>query len=251
MTDAIRLGMITPSCNTVLEPLTYAMLRDLPGVTAHFARLRVTEISLADAALHQFDVEPMLAAARLLADARVHVVAWNGTAGAWLGFDHDRAICRAITAQLGIPATTAALAIADAFAANGIRRFALVSPYTSEVQERIVGVFAGSGLQCVAEHHFGGTDGYSFAAIEEQEMIGAARRLACHSPQAIVVLCTNMAGAAVAEAVERETGALLVDSVAAVTWRCLTLTGIDGGRVMGWGRLFRSLPVDHRQSAFA
>jgi hypothetical protein len=30
--------MLTPSSNTVLEPLTAAMLADLPDVTAHFAR---------------------------------------------------------------------------------------------------------------------------------------------------------------------------------------------------------------------
>jgi maleate isomerase len=35
-----RLGMLTPSSNTVLEPMTYQMLRDAPGVTAHFSASR-------------------------------------------------------------------------------------------------------------------------------------------------------------------------------------------------------------------
>jgi maleate isomerase len=39
------LDMLTPSSNTVLEPLTSAMLADdLPDVTAHFARFPVREI---------------------------------------------------------------------------------------------------------------------------------------------------------------------------------------------------------------
>ena len=41
-----RLGMLTPSSNSVLEPVTYAMLADAPGTSAHFSRFRVTEIAL-------------------------------------------------------------------------------------------------------------------------------------------------------------------------------------------------------------
>src|SRR5918912_725830 len=37
-TATLRLGMLTPSSNTVLEPITYRMLAGVPDVTAHFAR---------------------------------------------------------------------------------------------------------------------------------------------------------------------------------------------------------------------
>src|SRR3954467_6594624 len=80
------LGMLTPSSNTALEPLTNAMVADLPGVSAHFSRFPVTEISLRDQALGQFDDSKILEAARLLADARVKVIGWNGTSSGWLGF---------------------------------------------------------------------------------------------------------------------------------------------------------------------
>ncbi|MFY7780442.1 MAG: Asp/Glu/hydantoin racemase, partial [Tagaea sp.] len=73
------IGMLTPSSNTVLEPITAAMLAGLPEVTAHFGRFKVTEISLAQGALAQFDDGPILAAAELLADARVGAIVWNGT----------------------------------------------------------------------------------------------------------------------------------------------------------------------------
>ena len=58
------IGMLTPSSNTVLEPVTSAMLAGLPEVTAHFGRFRVTEISLNPQALGQFDNAPFLDAAR-------------------------------------------------------------------------------------------------------------------------------------------------------------------------------------------
>ena len=55
MKKRVLLGMLTPSSNTALEPLTSAMLGGLPEVSVHFGRFRVTEISLKDAALGQFD----------------------------------------------------------------------------------------------------------------------------------------------------------------------------------------------------
>ncbi|HVQ70801.1 MAG TPA: Asp/Glu/hydantoin racemase, partial [Bradyrhizobium sp.] len=58
-----RLGMLTPSSNSVLEPVTCAMLAGGPGITAHFSRFRVTEIALDAQALNQFDPSNMLPAA--------------------------------------------------------------------------------------------------------------------------------------------------------------------------------------------
>ena len=42
MTKRILLGILTPSSNTALEPLTSAIVAGLPGVSAHFARFTVT-----------------------------------------------------------------------------------------------------------------------------------------------------------------------------------------------------------------
>src|SRR5690242_2381545 len=101
-----RVGMITPSSNSVLEPVTAAMLADRADVTAHFTRLRVTEIALDAAALGQFDPGHMLPAAELLADAKVAAIAWNGTSASWLGIGRDESLCAAIAARTGIAATT-------------------------------------------------------------------------------------------------------------------------------------------------
>src|ERR1700751_5751372 len=101
-----RLGMITPSSNSVLEPVTAAMVADVAGITAHFSRVRVTEIALDAGALDQFDASVMLPAADLLADAKVDAIAWNGTSASWLGVSRDRSLCDAITARTGAPATT-------------------------------------------------------------------------------------------------------------------------------------------------
>ncbi len=40
------IGMLTPSSNTILEPVTTQILASIPNATAHFGRFRVTQIAL-------------------------------------------------------------------------------------------------------------------------------------------------------------------------------------------------------------
>src|ERR1700748_3748327 len=146
MIHQVRLGMLTPSSNTALEPATYAMLAGLPDVSAHCARFKVTEIALSESALRQFDDTEILRAAELLAHAKVDVIAWNGTSASWLGFDRDVSLCEQITAATGIRACTTVLAYRDLLRQLGSRRIGLVTPYRKDVQDKIIANWASEGL---------------------------------------------------------------------------------------------------------
>lgn len=233
------LGVLTPSSNTVLEPVTSAILSGLPDASAHFARFTVTRIALSEGALAQFDAAPMLAAARQLADARVGVICWSGTAASWLGFDRDHDLCAQITAETGIPACTSVLALNDLIDSTPNRRFGLVSPYTDDVQTQIIGNYARAGYDVVAEAHAGISDNYSFSDISEDAVMEMCRSVARDGAESIVIMCTNMRGAALADRVGRELGIPLFDSAAAVVWKALHHLNADPARVVGWGSLFR------------
>jgi maleate isomerase len=230
--------MLTPSSNTVLEPVTGAMVDGLPEVSVHFSRFPVTEISLADRATRQFDHGPILAAARLLADARVDVIAWNGTSASWLGFDADERLCRRITEDTGLPATTSVLALNEVFRTTGVERFGLVTPYLDDVQGAIVANYRARGFRCVAERHFNERVNFRFSEVAEETLWEALMEVAAAGPQAVTVLCTNVPGAPLAERFERETGIPLYDSISVVVWKSLKMAGVDAGRIKGWGRLF-------------
>ena len=181
---AQRVGMITPSSNSVLEPVTAAMLANRPDISAHFARLRVTEIALDAPALNQFDPSYMLPAAELLADAKVGSIAWNGTSASWLGIARDEGLCAAIAARTGIPATTSTLACLDAIRLANSRRVGLVTPYTDDVQTRIGEVWSRASAPVHAERHLGIRDNFSFGEIEpaddrRHDPCGGAGRLRC------------------------------------------------------------------------
>jgi maleate isomerase len=238
MNGRVRLGILTPSSNTVLEPLTSAILDDLPEVTAHFARFKVTEIALSPGSVAQFDDEPILRAAELLADAKVDAIAWSGTSAAWLGFARDAALCERIRKATGRPACSAVLALNEALAATGAKRLGLVTPYRDDVQARILANYDAAGISVVSERHLGISDNYAFAEQAPDRIEALIREVATDRPDAIAVLCTNMRGAPLVSELEAEYDISIHDSVAVTVWKSLKLAGVDAKRVRGWGRVF-------------
>lgn len=238
MHERILLGMLTPSSNTTLEPVTTAMIAGLPEASAHFGRFRVTEISLSQAALGQFDDNEILRAAEMLAHAKVQVIGWSGTAAGWRGFDTDELLCKRITAATGIPSCTSVLALNEALKQNGVRRLGLVTPYLTDVQAAIIKNYAADGIECVAEQHLGLQDNFSFSEVRADTLRAMVRNVALTRPDAIAILCTNLRGAPLVAELEAETGIAIYDSISTVVWKSLALTGVSPARVKGWGSLF-------------
>lgn len=238
MTRPLRLGVLTPSSNTALEPLTSTLAACVPGCSAHFSRFRVTEISLSVAGLGQFDDSKILAAAELLADAQVDVIGWSGTSSGWLGFDADLRLVERIRERTGIAATTAVLALNELLALRGVKRLGLVTPYTADVQQRIVDNYRAIGIEVVAERHLGIRVNHDFALVEPAQLMASMREVAAARPEAITTFCTNLHAAPLAEAFEAETGIALLDTVSTTVWGQLRAVGADPAQVRGWGALF-------------
>jgi maleate isomerase len=74
----VRLGVIVPSSNTSLEPLTQSIIADISTpqrpVSVHFARIRMTHLSLTEEGAAQFALEAFIGAAQLLIDAKVNTI---------------------------------------------------------------------------------------------------------------------------------------------------------------------------------
>ncbi len=243
-----RLGMITPSSNTVLEPITVAMAAELPDTTVHFSRFPVTHIALSAEALGQFERDKILGAAALLADAKVDVIAWNGTSASWLGFDSDEKLCAAIEAHTGIRACTAILALQDVLGRAKGPKLGLVTPYRDDVQEAIIANLRREGIDCIGERHLGLEDNFAFSTATEADIEAMIRAVVADGAEAVAIVCTNLRGAGVAARLERELGVPVYDSVALTIWKSLVVAGVDPSPLAAaWGRLFAmDLPVGSR-----
>ena len=231
------IGTITPSGNTVVERITLGIVRELPEVSVHFSRTPVFGSS--DPSPDRYASEGFLAAARLLAHAAPNVLLWNGSKGAGIGFDHDRALVESIHAETGIRATTSILGLAELLAARDIRRLGIVTPYSDESQQKTLDCLAREGFDCVAEAHAGLSDNLSYASVPAEQIATMARQVASSRPQAILCLCTNFPAAVMAAPLEAELGLPVYDSTALGVWHALRLCGVDTRAAAPlWGSLF-------------
>jgi maleate isomerase len=233
----VLVGVLTPSSNTRLEPLTARLTAGLPEVSAHFSRFRVVDVGLA--AADQFGIAKILDAADLLADAQVAAIVWSGTSGAWTGLDSDRELCAAITARTGIPATTSTLALMDAAQRGGHGTLGLVTPYPDDMHATVAATLTAAGLPVIsARNHAVTTSNWELSTIGTDVLTRLVAEVAANGPAMITTFCTNLAAADQVAGWERDFGVPVYDTVALAVWRVLELAGVDAARVTGWGSLF-------------
>ena len=244
MARLVRFGVIVPSSNTALEPLTSAIVESISDapfkVSVHFTRIRVTKISLGADSDAQFDVSQFLSAARLLADADVNVIGWSGTSAGWLGFDTDIRLGRAIEEEVGITCTTSTLALNKILGIIGARSFALVTPYTKEMNEAIRSNYASIGIDIPRNQteHLGVTENKAIAKIDESILDRMVNDVAKEGAHVVSTFCTNLVAAQRAKFWEEKHDVVVLDSVATVVWDMLRIANVPAGVVKGWGKLF-------------
>ncbi|MFN0160878.1 MAG: Asp/Glu/hydantoin racemase [Burkholderiales bacterium] len=238
----LRLGMVLPSSNTVVEPVAIAIAADLPGTAVHFARFALTAVNVADPAAAYYDSGAILGAARLLADARCDAICWNGSAGGLVGIARDRALVRDISAVTGIPATTSSLALLAELGRLGTHRIGLVTLNTPAMNATITRHFAAEGIEVVAStHRTDMVDNFAMAQVDPLEVADAVRTSAGRpGVQAVVVYGTNTRGASVAAPLMRELGMPVLDSVAWGVFGAIQASGTvlaSQSKLQGWGAM--------------
>ncbi|CAK7207550.1 hypothetical protein SEUCBS139899_010360 [Sporothrix eucalyptigena] len=252
---SLRLGVIVPSSNTALEPLTQQIVASLNAddtinlnVTVHFSRFRVTTIALSDDANAQFALGPMLDAARLLADAHVDVIGWSGTSASWLGFGSDEVLCSAIQEATGIPATTAVQGMNWILETVKDKNVGLVTPYTPDVNEAIRKNYARVGITITdaCSRYAGLSDNVSFAAVGEPTWDKMVEAVVKGGAQTVLIMCTNVRAAHRArhwETLYADQGLRVLDSVATTVMGMLRLLNADvkcESITEQWGHVFDS-----------
>ena len=232
----VFIGTITPSSNIVVEKVTYAILRKFPTVSAHFSRTPV--VGDKDPFPDNYDLDSILFASRLLAHAQLDVICWNGSKGINIGFEKDHHLCKRISVETGVKATTSVLALQEVLQHRNIKRIALVSPYISEYQKKTIASLEREGYQCVAEAHCGLTDNYSYSQVPAHDIARMFRQVARSQPEAIISVCTNFPAAPVAPVLEHELNLPIFDTTSLGVWHALKLAGVATTPGQAWGILF-------------
>ncbi|MFN0299521.1 MAG: hypothetical protein ACKVQU_04105 [Burkholderiales bacterium] len=238
-----RLGIILPSSNTVVEPTCIAVCDGLTDISLHFARFKLTAVTVENPTAAYYDSGVILEAAMLLADARCDVITWNGSAGGLVGFPHDRQLVEDIEHASGIAATTASLSIIDALRARRVRRFAMVTLNPPAMNDTIKGHFAREGFECVFDTHRADIpDNFAMAMVAPDEIFNAGLTCAEAKPDALIIYGTNTRGAPVVARLEERLGIPVFDSVSTGLWGAMQRASTSSADSRKWGSLFNDTP---------
>lgn len=153
----------------------------------------------------------------------------------------DAAVAAAIHAtRPGVPVVTPTLASLDAFAALGVRRIALVTPYLPETTAPMVAYFTRAGLDIVAARCLGLEDDRDMARVSARTIIDAVLAADCDAAQAVFLSCTALPTLGVIATLETRLGKPVVTSNQAGLWRMLRHAGLVADHAPG--RVFAASP---------
>jgi maleate isomerase len=236
MTEGVRLGVIVPSVNSVVEAWYPRIVPD--GVSVHFARMLMPEGTSPERII-EMDRTDGVHAIRQLASCRPHAVAYGCTASSIVqGHAFDARLRDEIRGIVGCPGTSATNSIFAACEKLGLRRVTAVSPYPEAVDAAEHRFFAEAGIETIGSAHLGIADGFRLAEPSPEEILDLALGAWNPASDGTIIACLNFRSHPIIDELERRTGKPVVTSTQATLWHVLRLAGV-AAPIPGYGRLLR------------
>lgn len=228
-------GALIPSTNTTGE-LEYSRL--LPeGWQAHYGRMATSSANKTPfSPPRDEDVDYQ---AKLLGTARVEAIFLLQTSASLFADGYCADVSRRISAAAGVPGFTSAMAIGEALQALGVKRIALVSPYSPEVNASAKRYYETRyGLSVAALEGFAATDSYAIGKLGPENARDAFARIDRPEIEAFVVPGGNFPTMASIPAWEAEFKKPVITTNQAALWGVRQRLG-STDRFPGLGQLLQ------------
>ena len=230
-------GVLIPSTNTTVE-IEYSHL--LPSsLQFHVGRL-LTSGTGPFSPSKDDDIDYQ---SRLLGTAKVEVISLAQTSASLFADDYDATVIRRMSAAAGVPAITSAQAVGHALRALGVKRIALVSPYSQPVIERAKHYYESKfALSVVALEGFAATDSYMIGKLGPENARDAFTRIDRPEIECFVVPGGNFPTMSFVPAWEREFNKPIITTNAAALWAMMAIMGARDP-LPNLGRLLKEMPT--------
>lgn len=229
-----RLGLVVLESDHTLEA-EFRML-NLDGVVHYVSRI-ANDATVTPETLTAMEERLPMAAALLPVEFQLDAIGYGCTSAATL-IGEEGVHAALDSAHPGVPNTNPIKAAVSAFAALGVSRIGVLTPYTADVTDRIVGHFESVGIEVAAAGSFLEPDDHVVSRITEQAVTeGAALIGEAAGCEAVFVSCTSLRTFGVVSDIERRLDKPAVSSNLALIWHLLRLAGVDD-ELPGLGRLF-------------
>ncbi|MGQ0653544.1 MAG: maleate cis-trans isomerase family protein [Betaproteobacteria bacterium] len=232
-----RIGLLVPSSNSTQEPEFIQMLP--ASVSLHVARLRLQRIDAESTLSMAAELEQE---ARKLGDAQVDVIALAATAPSTrMGKGYDAQLIKRMEDASGKPATTAATAMLDGFAACNVRRVGLSAPWAASTNQWVADFLEMHGVRVPKQVAMGVVENNQVARLAPQTAFDYGRQADGPDIDAVLLACGNWQTASIVEALEGAIGKPVLTTNGLTLWHALKKIG-GHTSVPGFGRLLRELP---------
>ncbi len=146
-------------------------------------------------------------------------------------------------ARPDLPVVTPTDAAVQAFAALGVRRIALLTPYLIETTQPMAEYFIRRGLDLVSAQCLGFDDDRAMARISGDSIEAAALEADRPDAEALFISCTALPALTMIKRLEQRLGKPVVSSNQAGFWRLLHHAGLTAS-AKAPGRLFKVAPLE-------
>ena len=228
-----RLGLVVLSTDLTIEADTISLMQ--PGVRVHVSRVSFTNPTTPE---NLAAMVPHLAASAdlILPGVPLAAIGFGCTSGSVvIGDDTVRGAIAAV--RPGVPVVTPVDAAVQGFAALGVTRIALLTPYLPQTAAPVAEYFAAAGLDVVRCYGLGMADDRDIARVAEDDILAAVRATDDPAAQAFFVSCTALPVLRLIPRIEAALGKPVLGSNQALGWGMLRAAGQFGG---GPGQLFAS-----------
>jgi maleate isomerase len=233
-----RVGLLVPSSNSTQEPEFVQMLP--ASVSLHVTRLSLSRIDPESTVNIVAELEKE---SRKLADAAVDIVVLAATAPSTrMGKGYDAQLIKRMEEASGRPATTAATAMLDAFAALGVRRVALAAAWSETTNKWVAAFLDSHGIEVVSQVAMGVVSNNEVGRLHPDTAFENGRKADRKEADAMFLACGNWWTASIVEPLEQALGKPVLTTNNMTVWHALKKIGVHEG-VPGFGQLLRDMPA--------
>lgn len=223
--ERAAIGLLVLSSDQTVEHDFRRML-NLDGVGVFQSRLE-TENIVTPESLKAMEARIPGATELVLPGVDLDVVAYGCTSASMV-IGEQRIFEQIHSVRPGVACTTPITGAFAAFDTLGIKRLAVLTPYRTDVNQKVRDYIEGRGVEVTAFGSFHEQDDRRAARITEQSIADAAIALGqSDDVDGIFVSCTSLRLASAAQKIEQKLGKPVTSSNHAMAWHCLRLAGIN------------------------
>jgi maleate isomerase len=210
MTKPLRIGLIVPSSNTVMEPDFHRHL----GQAAIVSTARIFLESVTREAETRMLEDDLPKAAKLIRTTAPDVVVFGCTSAGALGtLVHDSAIGETIEKLAGAPAITVLHAVLSQLRVIGPRKLAVFTPYISDLTEGVASSLTEAGFPPLKAAGMGIQFNLEIGRVTPAEIVDFVEsQIGGSAPDCIFLSCTNWRAIEAIEPLHRKLGIPVISS---------------------------------------